>query len=135
MILSPVLVSVDDLHRFYNEEVAGYVRQTWIKGTVVGLQKSIGQVLTSSPNSVRKLEEQILNLYEAKEWFQLKQVISAVENFLILFNPIHKYLLSTCWGGLVRQNYDPVIEYNKAVELFEMQASSRSTLVTREKSS
>ena len=120
LILSPVLVSVDDLHRFYNEEVAGYVRQTWIKGTVVGLQKSIGQVLTSSPNSVRKLEEQILNLYEAKEWFQLKQVISAVENFLILFNPIHKYLLSTCWGGLVRQNYDPVIEYNKAVELFEM---------------
>lgn len=119
-VLKPALIQINGYYRFYCEPIILHVKTTWIKDELPTIHRQIGEGLNSATNSVRKLEEQILNLFEAKAWFLLKQIISAIENFLILFNPAHKYLLSLCWGGLVRQNYDPVIEYNKALELFEM---------------
>jgi hypothetical protein len=119
-VLNPALIQINGYFRLYHEPIIIHVKNTWIKDELPTIHRQIGEGLNSAANSVRKLEEQILNLFEAKAWFLLKQIISAIENFLILFNPAHKYLLSLCWGGLVRQNYDPVIEYNKALELFEM---------------
>ena len=119
-VLKPALVQINGYYRFYCEPIISHVKSSWIKEDLPVIHRQIGEGLNSAANSVRKLEEQILNLFEAKAWFLLKQIISAIENFLILFNPAHKYLLSLCWGSLVRQNYDPVIEYNKALELFEM---------------
>jgi hypothetical protein len=47
-------------------------------------------------------------------------MISNIENFLLLFNPHNKYELSRYWQKLEEKGFDPVIEYNKAVEGFSM---------------
>ena len=54
----------------------------------------------NSPNSVRKLEEETYNLYKAKQFFLLKEVISKIENFLMLFNANNKYDLCRYWQTL-----------------------------------
>lgn len=118
--LSPVILEVEGCFRFYSYYfIRGIIREL-IGKDAISLYKDIGEVLSLTPSSVRKLEEHIHVLSEAKEWFQLKQIVSTIENFLILFNPVHKYVLGKCWEGLIGQNYDPVIEYNKSLELFEM---------------
>lgn len=118
--LSPVILQVDGCFRLYSY----YLIKTIII-EIVGkdnqlLCKDVSEILNAAPSSVRKLEEHIHVLTEAKEWFQLKQIVSNIENFLIVFNPVHKYILGKCWENLIGQNYDPVIEYNKSLELFEM---------------
>lgn len=119
-VLSPVLLHVDGCYRLHSDILNTYIMNEWIKDTAPQLLMQIGETLETTPNSIRKLEEQVTALLEAKEWFQLKQTISTIENFLILFNPVHKYALGQCWGSLIGQNYDPVVEYNKSLELFEM---------------
>jgi hypothetical protein len=57
----------------------------------------------------------------AKTYFKLKEIVSAIENFLLLFNPNNKYDLCRYWQKLEEQGFDPVIEYNKAIEGFAMQ--------------
>lgn len=50
-----------------------------------------------TPNSIRKLEEQTYHLFKANDHFKLKEIISAIENFLLLFNPNNKYDLCRYW--------------------------------------
>ncbi|CAD8127534.1 unnamed protein product [Paramecium sonneborni] len=73
-----------------------------------------------TPNSIRKLEEQTFQLFSAKNYFQLKEIISIIENFLLLFNPSNEYDLCKYWQLLEENGYDPVLEYNKAVEDFQI---------------
>ncbi|CAD8193095.1 unnamed protein product [Paramecium octaurelia] len=73
-----------------------------------------------TPNSIRKLEEQTFQLFSAKNYFSLKEVISIIENFLLLFNPSNKYDLCRYWQSLEENGFDPVLEYNKAVEGFQI---------------
>lgn len=81
---------------------------------------NIGKQLESTKNSIRKLEEQTINYFFAREFHELKQTISDIENFLILFNPYTKYDLCRYWQSLEDQGYDPVIEYNKRLEIFDI---------------
>jgi hypothetical protein len=83
------------------------------------LHKKIALMLEKTPNSVRKLEEQTYHLYSGKDYFTLKQTISTIENFLLLFNPMNKFDLFRYWQILEHFGYDPVIEYNKGIELFD----------------
>jgi len=55
-----------------------------------------------------------------KAYFQLKEVISNIENFLILFNPLNKFTLSYYWNILVMRGFDPIKEFNKSIEWFQM---------------
>jgi hypothetical protein len=48
-------------------------------------------------NSIRKLEEETFHLFSARNYFKLKEVISIIENFLLLFNPNNKYDLCRYW--------------------------------------
>lgn len=115
-----LVIEVDGCFRLYHSCVAEAVNQLWNKNVAPALYNDISAALDLTPTSVRKLEEQIYVLLQAKAWFQLKQTVSNIENFLVLFNPVHKYLLCKCWDSLIAQNYDPVIEYNKSLESFEM---------------
>lgn len=71
-------------------------------------------------NSIRKLEEETFHLFMASNHFRLKEVISIIENFLLLFNPNNKYDLCRYWQKLEENGFDPVLEYNKAVEGFQI---------------
>lgn len=85
------------------------------------VQASISIIFEKSPNNVRKLEEEATHLYRDGLFFLLKQRISTIENFLMLFNPITKFDLFRYWRQLEQRGYDPVIEYNKGVEQFDTQ--------------
>ena len=80
----------------------------------------IAQTLESSPNCVRKQEEITSHLFRAKRFYELKQVLSNIETFLLLFNPSTKYDLCRYWQILEENQMDPVNEYNKGLESFEM---------------
>jgi hypothetical protein len=82
--------------------------------------EEIAQSLEKSPMSIRKLEEQTYHLYMSKSFFKLKETVSIIENFLLLFNPNNKYDLCRYWQKLEENGFDPAIEYNKAIEGFEM---------------
>ena len=86
----------------------------------VAVHKQIALVLTNSPICLRQLKELNNNLYLAADFFQLKQKISSIENFLLLFNEITKYDLFKFWKKLEEKGYDPIHEYNKSLELFDM---------------
>lgn len=61
----------------------------------------------------------------------MKEIISTIENFLLLFNPNNKYDLCRFWGTLESKGFDPVIEYNKAIEGFEMHCHPKPEEVFR----
>lgn len=81
---------------------------------------NLGNQMNKTTNSIRKLEEQTINYFFAQEYHLLKQTIADIENFLIMFNPYTKYDLCRYWQCLEGQGYDPVIEYNKRLELFDL---------------
>jgi predicted SnoaL-like aldol condensation-catalyzing enzyme len=83
----------------------------------------IATSLNSSTTTVRKLVEQTHHYYNGEDHFMLKQTISNIENFLFLFNPYTKYDLCRYWQRLEEKGYDPVNEYNKRLEMFDMQYS------------
>jgi hypothetical protein len=84
------------------------------------LHEKIANTLEKSSVSIRKLEEQTYHLYKSKSYFKLKETVSIIENFLLLFNPNTKYDLCRYWQTLEENGFDPSIEYNKAIEGFEM---------------
>lgn len=84
------------------------------------LHIKISEKLQTTPDTLRKLEEQTNNLYLAKEYFSLKQKISTIENFITIYNQITKFDLFKFWTKLEKKGYDPVHEYNKAFQLFVM---------------
>mgnify|MGYP007016669404 FL=1 len=84
------------------------------------LHNAIAEALDKVPNSIRKLEEQAYHLFCGETYFKLKEVVSNIENFLLLFNPNNKYELCRYWQRLEEKGFDPAFEYNKAVESFDM---------------
>ena len=52
--------------------------------------------------------------------------MSNTENFLLLYNQSFKYDFCRYWQKLEEKGFDPVIEYNKSVEMFENQYRVRS---------
>ena len=60
------------------------------------------------------------HLFRSNSYFKLKETVSSIENFLLMFNPNNKYDLCRYWQKLEEKGFDPAIEYNKAVEGFEM---------------
>lgn len=85
------------------------------------MHRLLGLTFDKAPNNVRKLEEEATHFFRSEEFFSLKQSISTIENFLMLFNPITKFDLFRYWRRLEQRGYDPVIEYNKGVEQFDTQ--------------
>ena len=65
--------------------------------SIMELHEKIADVLEKTPNSVRKLEEQTYHLFMSKSYFKLKEIVSAIENFLLLFNPNNKFDLCRYW--------------------------------------
>lgn len=88
--------------------------------SVIQLHAEIAEVLEKTPISVRQLEERILHLFNSHSYFKLKETVSIIENFLLLFNTNTKYSLCRYWQKLEENGFDPVIEYNKAIEGFYM---------------
>ncbi len=87
---------------------------------IINLHEEISTVLEKTPISVRQLEEQTMHLFNSHSYFKLKETVSIIENFLLLFNSNTKYTLCRYWQMLEENGFDPAIEYNKAVEGFEM---------------
>lgn len=81
----------------------------------------IANALNNSAITIRRLVEQTHHFFSGDDHFQLKQVISNIENFLFIFNPYTKYDLCRYWQMLEEKGYDPVNEYNKRLEMFDMQ--------------
>ena len=75
--------------------------------------------------TVRILEELTNHYFLAEDFFQLKQTIATIDTFLLLFNPYTKYDLCRYWQILEGAGYDPVVEYNKGLELFDMHFSPK----------
>jgi len=117
---APLMTSFNGFFKIRDSSIIEYISGMIPEGEEVVFHKRIGEVLEHSSTSVRKLEEQMYAYTQAKEFFQVKQIVSLIENFLFLFNPHFKIYLIETWIELITQNYDPVIEYNKNLELFVM---------------
>lgn len=59
-------------------------------------------------------------LLRDKQHFKLKEAVGDIEAFLLMFSADTKYQLCRIWQKLEEIGFDPVVEYNKAVESFEM---------------
>ena len=117
----------ETLWRISNDTLTKVIYERYMENVVVNgkpiIQRyylNLGNQMNRTENSIRKLEEQTINYFFAQEYYLLKLTISDIENFLILFNPYTKYDLCRYWQHLEGQGYDPVIEYNKRLELFDL---------------
>lgn len=93
---------------------------------VIECHKDVFLSLESTPHSIRKFEEQTNQLYRARDYFTLKQTLSSIETFLLMFNSFTKYDQCRYWQVLEEHGYDPVVEYNKGQELFDMHFSPKA---------
>lgn len=118
-IFHPFLMSFNGLWMIKNDTFKASILEKY-EFDPIKINEKIADALRKIPNSIRKLEEETYQLYVAGNYFKLKEVISDIENFLLLFNPYTKYDLCRYWQKLEERSFDPVIEYNKAIEGFEM---------------
>lgn len=83
------------------------------------IHTGIAKALKKQVNTLSILEELIFQLTCSQNYTELKQLLSRVQNFLVLYTPLTKHLLCMCWFQLeIQFQYDPVFEYNKAIERF-----------------
>jgi hypothetical protein len=118
-IFRPFMMNFNDLWMIKNDTFKDAILALY-DFAPTQINEKIAETLKKTPNSIRKLEEETYQLYSAGNYFKLKEVISDIENFLLLFNPYTKYDLCRYWQKLEERSFDPVIEYNKAIEGFEM---------------
>lgn len=120
LYLEPFLTQFGGFYKLINEEFIKYTQQMYTDDQAQYFYKNIGDALQVYQNSIRKIREQTSAYIKAREYFSVKQILSSIENFLVFFNPEHKLELYNLWNILINQTYDPVIEYNKSLELFVM---------------
>lgn len=121
-VFKTFLMKYSDLWKISNEVFKKAITAFFLTNTEYRfkLHNCIADALEKVPNSVRKLEEQTYHLYCGEAYFRLKEAVSNIENFLLLFNPNNKYELCRYWQRLEEKGFDPSLEYNKAVENFDM---------------
>ena len=121
-IFKTFLMKYSDFWKINNEVFKKAVAAVYLVDPVykTSLHNQIADALDKVPNSIRKLEEQTYHMYCAESYFRLKEAVASIENFLLMFNPNNKYELCRFWQKLEEKGFDPVTEYNKAVETFDM---------------
>lgn len=85
----------------------------------------IGAAIEGDSTDIRRLEEATHHYFHGGDLFMLKQIISNIESFLQLYNPLSKYELCRYWQVLEEKGYDPVLEYVKRLEMFDMHYNLR----------
>lgn len=132
-LLSHFVCKSDDCVRVLDNRIIERVGSLYFntQESIGSLRASIAQSLEGGELSLRILEEQTNNYFAAQEYFNLKQVLSRIEVFMILYNEKTKFDLFKFWKSLELKGYDPVYEYNKSLALFEMHysPSNRSIFV------
>lgn len=110
-----------------NDIVARTIRSKFHndKEYLKNLHVRIADVMSRGVVSIRTLEELTNHYFKAQIFFALKQTIASIDTFLLLFNPYTKYDLCRYWQVLEAAGYDPVVEYNKGLELFDMHFSPK----------
>lgn len=120
LYFEPFLTNFNGFFKLVDSDFIEYTNKMYSDDQIEFFYKNIADALDDQENSVRKIDEQTFAYIHAKEYFTVKQLLSSIENFLVFFNPQNKLDLYSHWNTLIKQTYDPVIEYNKSLELFEM---------------
>ena len=121
-IFKTFLMKYKGLWKINNEVFKSIVTKMYLQDSkiVKKLHSDIADTIEKTTNSIRKLEEQTFHLFISKSYFKLKEAVSNIENFLLLFNPSNKYDLCRYWQTLEEKGFDPSCEYTKQIEGFEM---------------
>jgi len=123
-VFKTFMMNYKDLWKINNETFKKVIRIKYTQddpGYATKLHNEIAEILNKkTSNSIRKLEEETYHLFMSKNYFKLKEAVSNIENFLLLFNPNNKYDLCRYWQNLEQRGFDPSSEYTKAVEGFEL---------------
>ena len=129
-IFKSILFLYQGLWKISNENFTATVERMYIQKKQGNFKKQmhmeVYKAQIKTPPSIRKLEELTNHLYTANEYFLLKQCISDIENFVLLFNSFTKYDLCRYWQALECHDFDPVEQFNKGLELFDMHYSPKA---------
>ena len=116
----PLMTCFEDCYNLADEDLIDFAEMLYQPTNSKSYYKAIGDTLQDSQLNVRRLEEQMFAYYKASQDFTLKHIITSIDNFLLIFQPCMKKDVLKYWGFLIEKKYDPVIEYNKSLEAFEM---------------
>ncbi len=122
-IFEPFLMKYKHLWRISEESFRQAITSRYIQNDpeyILKLHTDIAEVLSGTSNSLRKLEEETYHLFQCKAYFKLKEAVTNIENFLLLFNPRNKYDLCRYWQVLEQNGFDPSSEYTNAIEGFDL---------------
>ncbi len=121
-IFKNFFMTYKDLWKITNEPFKKAIFDSYLKNDtnyIRATHEKIAEILKKTPPSIRKLEELSYHLYGCKSYFNLKEVVANIENFLLLFNPNNKFELCRYWQLLEQKGFDPAVEYSNAIEGFE----------------
>ena len=57
---------------------------------------------------------------KGKLWMKLKDFVARVDTFAVLYTPPRRYRLFKAWELLIQEGFDPIAEYNKAIEEYSL---------------
>jgi hypothetical protein len=108
----------------------GFIRKRVLdKSQKLRMHKEVVKSYKFTLNAVLPLvEEKIYHLYKSKDYSSLKQALTDIEYFLLLFHQDNKLQLFYYWKQLEKVGYEPVEEYSKSIENFD----SRTTLTSKD---
>ena len=120
LYLSPFITNFGNLFKLIDEDFLAYVRGIMRVDQRIYFFKKIGDSIDSSEINERNVKERLNSCFIAQDYFILKHILGSIEVFLVFFRTPNKIDLYKYWSVLISRSYDPVIEYIKSVETFEM---------------
>ena len=95
-------------------------------GFPLSIHSEMIAILDQHKLTVRKIDEIIHHLLQVKDYMRVKDFLIQLEVFTIMFTSSFKLELYHYWVKLEQQHFDPVQEYNKALEDFVARYSPSS---------
>ena len=124
-LFAPLLHNSDGFYIFRNDIIAKIIISKYLISEDA-LHLEMIQVLDDHIFTIRKIDELLNHLCESKNWMRLKDMLTKLEVFAIMFSSNYKIDLYMYWIKLEQQHFDPIQEYNKALEEFVAQYSPSS---------
>ena len=124
-VFSVCLFSYDDLWMVNNDVFSKVIIRKYYPNPCE-LHLNIIESLNNYKTTVRTVLERVYHYKESKEWMALKDCLCTLEIFSIMYTPQYRLELFTCWIRLNEHHFDPVQEYNKALEHFVEQNTPKN---------
>ena len=122
-----LITKLGDLWLVKNLEINRFISKQMTKTQKCSLHSEISCSFEIKLNKDLTLfEEQMYHVYMSRNHSELKQKLADIEHFILLYTPVLKIDLFKYWQFLESAGYEPVSEYARSLDAFEVKLNPSS---------